>query len=117
MSAVAAPDRSLAQRFTALERANEIRIGRAALKDDIRALSYEDARHRVADLILRPPTFLLTMRVEELMLAMPRFGDVKVHKVMWAQQISPRKRIGGMTLRQREALSNVLRVREWVKGR
>ena len=107
--ALAVPNQSLEQRFSALKVANDVRFGRKAIKDDLHQLGYTDARCRVADLIEHPPAILLTMKVETLLLALPRFGDRKVGKLMFAHEISSRKRIGGLSERQRKELAYVLR--------
>jgi hypothetical protein len=104
-----APTRSTDQRQNALDRANEIRFKRSDLRAELHDLTRPEARSQVAKLIESPPAFLLTMKIESLLLLIPRFGDVKVRKIMWAHQISPRKRIGGLSQRQRLELAAVLR--------
>ena len=103
------PDRSLEQRRNALDRANVIRLGRAALKADIKALSYKQARERVAQLLDDTPSFIATMKVEDMLLMIPRFGESKVRRLLYAYAVSPRKRVGGLSPRQRQGLAVMLR--------
>src|SRR6476619_7808744 len=74
---VAAPERSLVQRMEALERANQIRTRRAQLKRDLKA-----GRSTIHDLLLEPPTYVETAKVFDMLLAVPKYGRVKVHKVL-----------------------------------
>ncbi|MCA1571036.1 MAG: hypothetical protein LC798_12085 [Chloroflexi bacterium] len=100
----AAPERSLTQRLDALERANEIRTRRAKLKKDLKA-----GRASVHRLLLEPPEFIETMKVWDLLIAVPKYGRVKVNKVLTQCRISPSKTIGGMSQRQRDELVFLLR--------
>jgi hypothetical protein len=94
------PARSYQQRVAALRNANRIRTYRAQLKRDLhggRIDLYE---------ILEPPIDpdLETMRVLELLLAVPKIGRVKANKLLQRTYISPSKTLGGMTHRQRVKL-------------
>jgi hypothetical protein len=100
----AAPERSIVQRMEALNRANEIRTKRAALKRDLKA-----GRASIHVLLLEPPEYIETMRVFDLLLAAPKYGRVKVKKLLMVCRISPGKTIGGMSERQRAELISVLR--------
>ena len=100
----ATPDRSLQQRMEALRRANAVRSYRSALKRQLKA---GEGRSLVA--ILRAPEEeLATMKVFELMLAAPKFGRVKVNKMLAVCRISPSKTVAGLSLRQREDLITLL---------
>jgi hypothetical protein len=101
------PDRSLAQRMTALNRANEIRTERAVLKRDLKA-----GRKHVRDYLLEPPEWLETMKVFDLLMAVPKYGRTKVNKILQQCRMSPSKTVGGMSLRQRAELVSMLRVGE-----
>src|SRR3989337_787074 len=94
--AAAAPERSLTQRMEALQRANEIRTRRAQLKRDLKA-----GRVSIHDLLLEPPTYVETAKVFVMLLAVPKYGRVKVNKVLVQCRISPSKTIGGLSQRQR----------------
>jgi hypothetical protein len=100
----AAPERSLEQRMAALKRANEIRTQRAALKRNLK-----DGRANAQALLLSPPEYLLTAKVSELLLAVPKYGHVKVNKILAQCRISPSKTIGGLSSRQRAELVSYLR--------
>ena len=100
----AAPERSLVQRMDALKRANDIRSRRAQLKRDLKA-----GRTSINDLLLRPPGNLETAMGFDMMLAVPKYGRVKVDKVLKQCRISPSKTIGGLSERQRSELVTLLR--------
>ena len=95
----AAPERSLMQRMDALSRANEIRTRRAQLKRDLKA-----GRQSIHALLLDPPAYVETAKVFDMLLAVPKYGRVKVNKVLAQCRISPSKTIGGLSERQRSEL-------------
>ena len=99
-----APERSLTQRMDALRRANEIRSERARLKRDLKA-----SRAQIQPLLLDPPDYLLTAKVFDLLLAVPKYGRVKVNRILTHCRISPSKTIGGLSERQRNELVSYLR--------
>jgi guanylate kinase len=101
---VAAPERSLVQRMEALQRANEIRTRRAQLKRDLKG-----GRQSIHDLLLEPPEYVETAKVFDMLLAVPKYGRVKVNKVLQQCRISPSKTIGGLSQRQRTELVSMLR--------
>ena len=101
---VAAPERSLTQRMEALHRANEIRTRRAQLKRDLKG-----GRVTIHDLLLEPPEYVETAKVFDMLLAVPKYGRVKVNKVLVQCRISPSKTIGGLSQRQRAELVSMLR--------
>jgi hypothetical protein len=96
--------RSHIQRMDALARANHIRTERAQVKRDLKA-----GRISVASLLLEPPSCVETAKVFDLLLAVPRYGRVKVNKVLAHCRISPSKTIGGLSERQRKELVALLR--------
>jgi hypothetical protein len=100
----AAPERSLVQRMEALQRANEIRTKRAALKRDLKG-----GRASIHLLLMEPPEFIETAKVFDMLLAVPKYGRVKVNKVLQVCRISPSKTIGGLSERQRAELISMLR--------
>src|SRR5438105_3110189 len=100
----AAPERSLIQRMDALQRANEIRTKRAQLKRDLKA-----GRSSIEKLLTAPPEWVETAKVAEIMLAVPKYGRVKVNKILATCRISPSKTIGGLSERQRAELVSLLR--------
>ena len=99
----AAPERSLQQRMDALSRANQIRTRRAQLKRDLKA-----GRQSIHDLLLEPPEYIETAKVFDMLLAVPKYGRVKVNKVLQQCRISPSKTIGGLSERQRGELVSFL---------
>ena len=99
-----APERSLTQRMDALRRANDIRTRRAQLKRDLKA-----GRANIHKLLIDPPTYVETAKVFDMLLAVPKYGRVKVNKVLNQCRISPSKTIGGLSERQRTELVAMLR--------
>lgn len=100
----AAPERSTAQRLEALNRANEIRSARAQLKRDLKG-----GRVSIHQLLQAPPEYVQTAKVFDMLLAVPKYGRVKVNKVLGQCRISPSKTIGGLSERQRDELVLLLR--------
>ncbi len=88
----------------ALARANQIRIKRAQLKRDLKA-----GRLSIHALLLNPPEYVETAKVFDMLLAVPKYGRVKVNKVLQSCRISPSKTIGGLSQRQRTELVSMLR--------
>ena len=99
-----APERSLSQRMDALHKANAIRTRRATLKRDLKA-----GRTQIHGLLLNPPDYLETAKVFDLLLAVPKYGRVKVNRILTHCRISPSKTIGGLSERQRNELVSYLR--------
>jgi hypothetical protein len=102
--ATAAPERSLVQRMDALQRANEIRTRRAQLKRDLKG-----GRVSIHTLLTDPPAWVETAKVFDMLLAVPKYGRVKVNKILANCRISPSKTIGGLSERQRNELVSLLR--------
>ena len=88
----------------ALQRANAIRTERAKLKRDLKA-----GRANIHDLLSKPPEYLETAKVFDILLAVPKYGRVKANKILQACRISPSKTIGGLSERQRNELVSLLR--------
>lgn len=99
-----APDRSLVQRMEALGKANEIRTKRATLKRDLKA-----GKVSVHDVLLEPPEYLLSAKAFDVILAVPKYGRVKVNKILQLCRVSPSKTIGGLSPRQRTEIVSMLR--------
>ena len=98
-SASGTPERSLTQRMDALNEANRIRTKRAKLKKDLRA-----GRANIKVLLLSPPDYIQSAKVSDMLLAVPKYGQVKVNKILAQCRISPSKTIGGLSQRQRAEL-------------
>ena len=99
-----APERTLHQRMDALARANQVRTQRAQLKRDLKA-----GRLSIHQLLLDPPEFVETAKVFDVLLAVPKYGRVKVNKILVNCRISPSKTIGGLSERQRSELVSMLK--------
>lgn len=104
VTASEALSRSHMQRMDALARANHIRSQRAQLKRELKA-----GRVSIDKLLLQPPACIDTAKVFDLLLAVPRYGRVKVNKVLAHCRISPSKTVGGLSERQRGELVAMLR--------
>jgi hypothetical protein len=98
-----APERSLNQRMDALARANRIRTERARLKRELKA-----GRLSIHALLLDPPECVETAKVADVMLAVPKYGRVKVNKILVHCRIAPSRTIGGLSERQRSELTSLL---------
>jgi hypothetical protein len=94
----ASPARS-SQRLEALRKANEIRVGRAQLKKELATGAV-----RIEEIIAQPPDFANTERVSSLLLAVPKYGRVRVSRLLTRARISDSKRLGGLSDRQRAEL-------------
>ena len=90
----------------ALQRANDIRSRRAQLKRDLKA-----GRHQIHELLRKPPDYIETAKVFDLLLAVPKYGRVKVNKILSSCRISPSKTIGGLSERQRDELVKLMQSR------
>lgn len=99
-----APSRSLDQRMEALTRANEIRVARAQLKRDLK-----QRRVRIEQVIANPPDYVLTAKVYDMLVAVPRLGRVKVGRLLTQCRISQSKTVGGLSERQRTELLDMFR--------
>jgi hypothetical protein len=98
------PDRSLTQRMDALKMANTIRSRRAELKRELKT-----GKADIRQLLLDPPEWLLTAKVFDFLLATPKYGRVKVNRILTQCRISPSKTIGGLSERQRGEIVSYLR--------
>lgn len=88
----------------ALELANEIRSRRSQLKRDLKA-----GRADMLAMIIDPPEWIETMKLFDLILATPKWGRVKVNKILAQARVSPSKTIGGLSDRQRGELTALLK--------
>jgi hypothetical protein len=91
------------QRLRALERANEIRLARAAIKRRI-ALGEVSA----AEVILECPDAAESWPVGELLISQRRWGTMRCRKFLSHNQIVETKLIGSLTERQRLLLAGSL---------
>jgi hypothetical protein len=98
-----APERSLDQRMEALRRANQIRSRRAQLKKDLKS-----GRTSIQTVIASPPDFVMTAKVFDMLMAVPKYGKVKATRFLNTCRISQGKTIGGLSDRQRTELLELL---------
>lgn len=89
----------------ALERANDIRTRRARLKRAMKTGSQE-----AAPVIAEPDSTLETMKVFDVLLAIPKVGRVKANKILGSARVSPSKTLGGLSERQRREVLALLPV-------
>jgi hypothetical protein len=94
------------QRLRALERANEIRLGRAELKRRI-----ADGDTSAAAVILDPPCSALSWAVGDLLMSQRRWGTTRCRKFLLRNHINETKPVGGLTERQRRLLADQLSTR------
>ena len=83
----------------ALRRANEIRVRRAQLKKDLK-----DGRVRIEAVLERPPDYVETAKVFDMLMAVPKLGRVKASRLLNQCRISQSKTVGGLSERQRTEL-------------
>jgi S13-like H2TH domain len=94
-----APRRSLDQRMEALQRANDIRVKRAKLKKELKL-----GRAKIETILGNPPEYVLTAKVFDMLMAVPKFGRVKAARFLNQCRISQSKTVGGLSDRQRAEL-------------
>jgi hypothetical protein len=83
----------------ALKRANDIRVKRAQLKRDLK-----DGHARIEEILRKPPEYVATAKVFDILMAVPKFGRVKAAKLLNQCRISQSKTVGGLSERQRGEL-------------
>lgn len=98
------PPRNIEQRRAALKSANRIRCYRAQLKKDLKA-----GKASIHLLLLNPPEDLESMKLIDLIPAVPKYGKVKTNKTLRVCRISPSKTVGGLSERQRAEIISMLR--------
>jgi hypothetical protein len=91
------------QHMLALERANRVRLARAALK---RSIAAGDAD--AAEVVISCPWEAESMTVSELLMSQKRWGRTRCRKFLSSIGMSENKAIGSLTERQRMTLSALL---------
>ena len=94
------------QRTTALREANRIRTYRAQLKPKVKA-----GVVAAEELLRDPEPELHSMRVFDLLMAMPSTGRARSNAMLRRARVSPSKTIGGLSERQRVELLALLVLR------
>ena len=102
----APPVRSLSQCMTALGKANQVREYRAQIKRELKA-----RRVGLYDVLDDP--MCATMKVREVLLAVPHLGGVKVDRMLRRADIAHAKTCAGITLAQRQRLARELECGAW----
>ena len=95
--------RSAQRRLVSLARANEVRVERADLKRALAAGSVT-----FAEVLANPPACALTAKIGDLLLSVPGIGPAKTARTLAHCRIANTKTIGGLSDRQRVALTNRL---------
>jgi hypothetical protein len=62
----------------------------------------------LAPLIVNPPEFAASAEVVDLLLSLPKIGQVKAHQILSHARIAPTKTLGGITDRQRGELLTLI---------
>jgi hypothetical protein len=91
------------QHMLALRRANEVRLARAELKRRVAA-----GELAVAAVVLECPWEAHSMAVADLLMSQRRWGQTRCRKFLAQIQMSEKKTIGSMTLRQRRTLAAMI---------
>ena len=100
------------QHLQALERANAVRLARAALK---RSIACGDVS--AADVILDAPWEAESMTVADLLTSQRRWGQTRCRRFLQTIPLSESKTIGSMTDRQRHAAAELLAVQSGAESR
>ena len=91
------------QHMLALERANRVRLARAALKRKIAA-----GRVDAAEVVLSCPWEVESMTVSELLMSQKRWGRTRCRKFLQSISLLESKTVGSLTERQRVTLAALL---------
>lgn len=91
------------QHLKALERANRVRLARAALKRQVAS-----GECSAAEVILACPWEAESMSVSELLMSQRRWGRTRCRRILLSLGLPENKQIGTMTERQRTALAAML---------
>ncbi len=105
MAPALAPHRPLdtPQHMRALQKANKVRLARAALKREIAS-----GKTRAAEVVLHCPPEAESMAISELLSAQRRWGRTRSRKLLSGLELKENKEIGTLTERQRGLLARTL---------
>ena len=98
--------KSAPQHLRALERANEVRLARAALKRRIAARETS-----VASVVAEPPAEAERMTIGDLLMSQKRWGRQRSKRLLVSIGLLENKELGTLTDRQRVVLAAVLQRR------
>lgn len=90
----------------ALKRANDVRVKRAKLKKDLK-----EGKVRIEQILDKPPEYVSTAKVIDILMAVPKFGRVKAARFLNTCRISQSKTVGGLSDRQRAELIGLFNAR------
>jgi hypothetical protein len=62
----------------------------------------------IVALIEDPPQYLASARIAELFKALPTYGPIRVERLLKRCQVSPRKTVAGLNMRQRREIIEAL---------
>lgn len=99
------------QHLRALERANRVRLARAALKRRIAA-----GELSAAEVVMASPWEAESMSISELLMSQRRWGRTRCRRILLSLGLPENKQIGTMTERQRTALAAMLSVKGGPRG-
>jgi hypothetical protein len=102
-AAIPPPGARVPQNVQALERANDVRCGRAALKRSIAA-----GRTDVSEVLLAPPSIAAKMALSELLVSQKGWGHVRTQRFLRSAGLTEVKKLGNLTERQRHSLAALL---------
>ena len=91
------------QHMRALQRANEVRLARAALKHSV-----ADGATTVAQILLASPWEAATMPIAELLMSQRRWGATRCSRFLADLGITETRTVGSLTDRQRRMLATML---------
>ena len=91
------------QHVQALQRANNVRCGRAALKRSVAA-----GRTDVSEVLLAPPSIAARMALGELLMSQKGWGRVRSGRFLRLAGLTEMKTLGNLTQRQRHSLAVLL---------
>lgn len=92
-------DPALAQRLDALEKANTVRVDRKNLNRDLAG-----GRRSLESVLASPPACVHTAKISDLLMKLPRYGRVRVDKVLTSCRIPASTRIEALSDQQRSAI-------------
>jgi hypothetical protein len=97
------PSVGVPQHVHALERANDVRCGRAALKRSI-----AEGRTDVSEVLLAPPPIVSKMALGDLLMSQKGWGRVRSSRFLRSAGLTEIKTLGNLTQRQRHSLAVLL---------
>jgi hypothetical protein len=100
------------QHMLALQRANRVRLARAALKRKVAANDVDPA-----EVVLTCPWEVESMAISELLMSQKRWGRTRCRKFLMSIGLSETKTVGSLTERQRMTLAALLTAKAEEKKR